>query len=131
MAAPKKLKMVHLVCEHLKGRYPKLKSTNFPMGLVFRQGILEIPETDFNELQENKETAFMFQRYRQMGEIRVLGIDTNRVPKVDKVKVISGRALSTAEAGGEPTVRESRVDEFPADTSKQVSGKAGIELVEG
>jgi hypothetical protein len=132
MAAPKKIKMVALVSSSLHGRFPKLKSTNFPNGLVFRRGVMEIPESDFKEISEGEKTAFMFSRYRQLGKLRILGVDTNSIPNQEKVRVISGRALSTSETGGVPAAKEHKVDQFPPaddDKSSKTDGK-GISLAE-
>lgn len=132
----KKIDRVTLVCTHMKGRYPKLRTKNFPNGLVFRNSMIVMSPADFKQLSEHEDTAYMWDNLHGKGEIRVLGVDTNTVPRNENVRVVRGTPVSTStremvEPKGPARDPHEKVDDFePAASGTDSAGgvKSGIEL---
>jgi len=109
-----------LVCQNVKGYYPKQKTKHFPLGLQFQNGILEITKADFDELWKD----YYFRQYYQRGDIRILGLDAGMIPRPSIPKVVSNRAISTSDGAGHvatPTPvpdadKKDILDDFPTGT---------------
>lgn len=110
---------VTLVCNYLKGRYPKLTAPRAPNGLKFRNGLCDITHADLIHLEKNPDFEILMQK----NEIRILRAGM-ALPKSSTPRVVTSRPVSTEDHGGHPAGAPTGNIEVPSESEVEKFEKA-------